>query len=193
MLYLCPNTHTHTCFRHTYAITHTHTSVSACFSGCAPAPSGSGRVLSMRTPQHLLICGRTSGVCLPPSLTLWTPCLLRHHAPKAAAAECKSAWPLSGPLSWSSGLETCCQVSKGADLNDAMKLVDNVIRRYNTITSPPIKAVRACHFVKSSKLSFRRPTKLRQHWGGANRWKSCSCLCQRFLSDSGAGRHTLRQ
>ena len=40
-----------------------------------------------------------------------------------------------------------------------MKLVDNVIRRYNTITSPPIKAVRACHFVKSPKLLFTRPTK----------------------------------
>ena len=49
--------------------THLCSNVTACFSGCAPARSGSGRVLRMRTSHHLLICGRTSGVCLPPSLT----------------------------------------------------------------------------------------------------------------------------
>ena len=64
--------YTHSHMFPTHLCYNTHTSVTACFSGCAPAPSGSGRVLSMRTRQHLLICGRTSGVCLPPSLTLWT-------------------------------------------------------------------------------------------------------------------------
>ena len=83
----------------------------------------------------------------------------RQHAPRAAAEVCQSAWPLGGPQSWSSGLGTCCQAGKSADLNDAMKLVDNVIRRYYSTISPPIQAVRACHFVKSPKLLFTHPTK----------------------------------
>ena len=144
MLSLCePRSNTHTLAQmfptHTYARLMHHTAPTY-FSGCdAPALSGPGRVLSMRTTFHLLICGRTSGVCLPPSqpLTLNPPCL-RHHAPRAAAEVCQSAWPLGGPLTSTSGLGTCCQVGNSPDLNDAMKLVDNVIRRYHTITSPPI-------------------------------------------------------